>query len=273
VLAPAGMRFFGYHDPLPANGDEHDIDWAVFWNAVRLSVASRCDHALVPLVHASFAAGSRSEPSGEASPVLSLAACADLDAVLARCSSSHRRDIRRQLRRLADTVGRLNLWVAAPAAAAQVAADFHDRFVPAYRRVWSNSRGGVMFDRPGVHAFVTRVLADGIPGGWGQYAVLRAGERDIAWHLGFEYRGACYWWIPAYDIGLREFSPGRLMVALMIEHCIQQGVTSLHFLTGDHHYKREWRPDDSDLRTIRWHAPSIRGMALAWYDSARRLVN
>lgn len=273
VLAPAGMSYFGYHDPLLESGNPHDVDWAAFWDAVRVDVAGRCDHALVPLVHRALAAGPLTEQAGDPSPVLDLSGCADLDAVLARCSSNHRRDIRRLLRRLSETLGPLELWVATPAEVADALADFRDRFLSAYRRVWSDSSAGMMFDRPGVGAFAERVVAEGVAGEWGQYAVLKAGAREVAWHVGLEYRRACYWWIPTYDVEFREFSPGRLMVALMIERCIRHGITSLHFLTGDHHYKREWRPDPSDLRSVRWHAPSAKGTALAWYDSAHRLVN
>ena len=273
LLAPAGMSYFGYHDPLMDGGSPHDVDWAGFWDGVRLNVAGRCDHALVPFVHGSLAAGPFIKRAGVASPVLDLSTGGDLDAVLTRCSGSHRRDIRRLLRRLGEALGPLELWVATPPEMTEALADFRDRFLPAYRRVWGDSSAGVMLDRPGVGAFVERVVSDGVAGGWAQYAALKAGARAVAWHVGLKYRRSCYWWIPTYDVEFRQFSPGRLMVALMIERCIRDGVTSLHFLTGDHHYKREWRPDPSDLWSVRWHAPSVKGTALAWYDSVSRLVN
>jgi len=265
-LTTAGEAFFGYQDPLLAGAAADAVDWSDFWCQVRAATAPWCDQGLVRFVHAPLAAGPLSVAAGDPSPVLSLVNHSTLDDVLARCSGNHRREVRAKVRKLTDAAGPLSLWVASAQDVSEAADDFAAHFLPAYAAVWSRPSLANMFERPGVQPFVERVIADGIAAGWCQYAVLRAGGRPVAWHIGLQGRRACYWWIPTYDAQFAAHSPGRVLVAFLIERCLVDGFSSFHFLTGDHRYKSEWRPEPSDLRTVRWHAPTLKGAVLRWYD-------
>jgi CelD/BcsL family acetyltransferase involved in cellulose biosynthesis len=270
VLSPAGLNYFGYHDPL-VEGDPARVDWQGFWDAVRSSVGERCDHALIPSVHEVFAAGPLARADGDASPVLSLGGLRTLNDALARCSASHRGDVGRRLRRLREK-GDLTLSAADRQAAAAALADYRERFIPAYAKYWGSRSEGCMLDRPGVAAFVERIVAEGVAGGWARYDTLSLNGEPIAWHIGLACRRRLYWWIPAHDLTWERYSPGKVLLALLIERAIAERIVELHLLTGAHRYKMDWKADVVTLSTLRWHAPSAKGTVLAWYDASRRMM-
>ena len=78
---------------------------------------------------------------------------------------------------------------------------------------------------------------------------------------------------PAHDVEWQAFSPGKVLLARLIEQAIEHRVDAVHFLTGAQRYKLDWKPEVRNLSAVRWHAPSAKGAALAWYDSGRRLVS
>lgn len=272
-LIHAGDPFFGYHNPLVASADRDAIDWTSFWQAARESVGRAVDQALLRLIDPRYAAGPLSSSSGELSPVLSLSSDVTLAGVLSRCSASHRNDIGRQMRRL-RAAGDLMLHVHQDARGADAAREsFRTEFVPAYRTHWRRRSEGCMLDRPGVAGFVERVVDEGVRGGWAHYDVLTLAGTPIAWHIGLTFRDGTYWWIPTHDAAWQRFSPGKVLLALFIEHAAASGIKSVHFLTGAQQYKLAWKPVSVALSSVRWHAPSFKGTALAVYDAGRRLVS
>ena len=271
-LSAVGESFFGYHDPLVSASNVADIDWSEFWDLVRRETAGECDQALLRFVHSDYASGPLTKPSSEASPLLDVSTFGSLDDAFARCSKDHRHETRRLLRRLGDR-GPIVLHVAEAGDAAVALDDLANGFLPVYHANWRARPAGSMFDRAGVLDFARRVIDEGTREGWAEYGRMTVNGNPVAWYVGLVHRESFYLWITTYDSAYQEFSPGRLLLALIIQRCIGRGVHFLHLLTGDQHYKREWRPDPSNLRSVRWHAPSVKGTALAWYDSARRLGN
>jgi CelD/BcsL family acetyltransferase involved in cellulose biosynthesis len=202
---------------------------------------------------------------------LNLFGATDLDHVLARCSANHRGDVRRRLRRI-RAEGEASVVVYECSSSDAAVRDFRERFVPAYSAYWRARPEGCMLDRPGVSDFVERVLVDGLAGRWAHYAALELNGQSIAWHLGLTFRRDLYWWIPAHDEAWQTFSPGKVLLALLVEHGIRSGTSNLHFLTGLQRYKLDWKPALIPLRVMQWHAPSVKGTALAWYDAGVRLM-
>src|SRR5262245_61781950 len=100
-----------------------------------------------------------------------------------------------------------------------------------------------MLDQPGVAGFVERIIEDGVQAGWARYHRLSVDGRSIAWHVGLAFRDRWYWWIPAHDQSRAAFSPGKVLLALLIEQAIQSGVSELHLLTGAQRYKLDWKPN------------------------------
>lgn len=265
-LGHVGDAFFAYHDPLVADEHAVAIDWRSFWQAARHAIGAGVDQALLRFVHDRYAPDGR--PS-ERSPVLDLGGLADLDGALARCSANHRTDVRRRLRRIREAGDVAFAVLEGPAAVDVALQDFHERFLPSYCGAWRSRAEGCMFDRPGVTAFVERTITDGLRSGWAHYAMLSLNGRSIAWHIGLNFRRHVYWWIPAHDQTWQNYSPGKVVLALLIDHAIGRGASDLHLLTGAQRYKLDWRPEQTVLSAVRWHAPSLAGAALACYDMAQ----
>lgn len=66
---------------------------------------------------------------------------------------------------------------------------------------------------------------------------LSAGDQLLAVHLGAFADDRLYWWVPAYDETYAAYSPGRLMLELILEASFQQGHREFDFLIGDESYK------------------------------------
>jgi CelD/BcsL family acetyltransferase involved in cellulose biosynthesis len=265
-LESVGGEVFGYHSPMIAGAEPASIDWSRFWNAARASVGSACDQALFRLVEPEFSAGADMQRPSEESPVLSLEGCADLDAVLARCSSSHRLDVRRQLRRARER-GDLTLWTAGRDDAADALRSFRSELWPAYHALWDDRPIASALFSPGVDAYLERVVSAGVSEGWAHYSVLRIGDTPMAWHLGLIDNGRLYYWVPTYDAAWSNVSPGKLLLAELVAQGCREGWREIHLLTGDHGYKRAWNPTARTLTAVRWRAPTLRGRLIALYDS------
>lgn len=268
VLEPVGSSLFAYHDPLVARDDLERVDWPGLWDGARRELAQTCDTALFRFVHRRHLgpAGIGAEPCADESPVLDLSGVRSLEEALARCSTNHRGDVRRRLRRLAEK-GDVRLWVAGPAESHEAIRSFRHDFVAAYHHVWRGRPSGSLLDRPGTLAFMTRVVSEGVPAGWAHYAALLVGDTPVAWHLGLSHADSLHWWVPTHDRAWEAWSPGKALLAKIVEHAIARGFTSLHLLTGGQPYKLAWRPEPEDLVSVRWHAPALTGRILGWYDA------
>ncbi len=266
MIEPVGQDMFGYHDPL-TDAAPASIDWRAFWQLARESVPGHWDQALFRYVHAELSDPAWSQ-AADGGPVLSLDGVASFDALLASCSSNHRGEIRRRRRRLEDR-GSVELRVAGPADGACAVEEWRARIEPAYRGVWDKRPRRNTLLRPGLDAFLTRVLSQGLSEGWGHLSTLQVGGEPIAWHVGFIDRQRLYWWIPAHRQEWEPFAPGKVLLASLVEHGMAAGWREIHLLAGLHAYKLAWHPRMSDLREVKWHAPSVRGQLLSLYDAMR----
>jgi CelD/BcsL family acetyltransferase involved in cellulose biosynthesis len=260
VCEPAGQELFGYHDPL----SEQPLDermWDGFWLTVRAALGSRCDLGLFRFVHERYAGTQLRERAGDASPVLTFDGANRLDDMLARCSSNHRGDVRRRLRRLAER-GALRLRVFGAGEVDEAILDFQSAFRPEWR-----TRPASASARPGFEAFCERVVLEGLRVGFAHYCALSLDAQPIAWHLGLRDSGRLYWWMPVHRPEWDAYSPGKVLLALLIEQLAREGYRELHFQTGRQPYKLSWRPAEPPLSAVRWHAPGVKGRLLAGYDA------
>lgn len=59
-------------------------------------------------------------------------------------------------------------------------------------------------------------------------------------HLGAEWQGRFYWWVPSYDVSMRSMSPGRLLMEDVMLYTYQRGYKEFDFLLGEESYKWEY---------------------------------
>ena len=269
TLEPVGADVFGYHTPLLAGATPAAIDWNHFWHSARGSVGGGCDQALFRLVEPEFSRASGLATGSEESPVLSLDGCADLDDVLARCSSSHRVDVKRQMRRVREK-GEITLWIAGRCDSAAAVRGIRHGLWPAYRAAWESQPTKSALLDEGMEEFIDLVGSAGVHAGWGHYSELRIGGTAVAWHLGLFDAGRLYYWVPTHDVAWSNYSPGKLLLAELIAHGCREGWRDVHFLTGNHGYKLAWNPAPRSLTAVAWNAPTTRGRVIGWYDARAR---
>jgi CelD/BcsL family acetyltransferase involved in cellulose biosynthesis len=261
IAEPALGSLAGYTDPLYVG----DARWIPeLWSRIHVELADRVEQGLFRFVHRELAPLD-SNSASDASPVLELPAGATLAQLLAGTSANHRGDLGRRRRRLAER-GAVDLALFTdPALAVH---EFDGPFRDAYTAQWRGSASGSLLDQPGTAAFLRRLLSEQA-GGWAHFSALRVEGRAVAWHLGFVFRNELYWWFPTYDPAWAGYSPGKVLLAHLVELGLASGWRCIHFLTGGHDYKLAWRPRPADLVTVRWFSPSLVGRALGAYDRLR----
>ncbi len=96
--------------------------------------------------------------------------------------------------------------------------------------------------------------------GWLGLYRLRIADATIATVYGFHYRGKFYDYQHALDNTWSKFSPGRQLIAHIVEQCILRGAVEYDFLCGTEKYKYSWTSTERHDRNHLW-ASGWRGQA------------
>jgi CelD/BcsL family acetyltransferase involved in cellulose biosynthesis len=150
---------------------------------------------------------------------------------------------------------------------------------------WKQSqyaRTGVLdvFRHAWAKSLVCRLAQHREEGFGGLVSTLHAGEELVAVHLGLFAGSTLHYWFPAYhgEHACSRHSPGLLLVALLLQHLAEQGLTRLDFGRGEERYKRELPPAIKVWRKVPLAPalPSIGppqcGSAVGSWPAARRSV-
>lgn len=74
--------------------------------------------------------------------------------------------------------------------------------------------------------------------GWVTLSRVVAGEKNVAWHYGFQFQGIWFWYQPTFDNELEKYSPGYYLLTRMIEEAAQDPATErLDLGLGAEEYK------------------------------------
>jgi len=85
--------------------------------------------------------------------------------------------------------------------------------------------------------------------GWLRFAILYLDDRPVAGQIWFVVHGKASIFRLAHDEVWREYSPGSILTAYLMEHVIDiDKVESIDFLTGNERYKSDWMSE----RRERW---------------------
>jgi hypothetical protein len=88
---------------------------------------------------------------------------------------------------------------------------------------------------------------------------LTLGERRIAFHFAFEFGGRYYLPKCGFDETYAECSPGQLLMAEVLKHCIAQKLETFEFLGFSMPWKRDWTPLVRPHATLWAYRPNWRG--------------
>jgi CelD/BcsL family acetyltransferase involved in cellulose biosynthesis len=76
--------------------------------------------------------------------------------------------------------------------------------------------------------------------GWLRFWALRLDGVAIAVLLGFEFGPRYIGYKPAFDLDYARYSPGRLLLKLVLEQAVERGLEEFDFTVGREPYKREF---------------------------------
>jgi CelD/BcsL family acetyltransferase involved in cellulose biosynthesis len=150
-------------------------------------------------------------------------------------TASHRKDVRRQRKRLSEQ-GPVSLWQPATLDEAEpVLAEFfrvHDD-------KWLALRFPGMFQQPSQRLYFQSLMRRL----WGRglhFSTVRCGTTDVSYHFGFFSGGWLQWYRPSYRPEFGGFSPGKIHVAMLIEEGCRAGWQGIDLLLGAEPYKELW---------------------------------
>jgi CelD/BcsL family acetyltransferase involved in cellulose biosynthesis len=88
-----------------------------------------------------------------------------------------------------------------------------------------------------------------------------------AYRLGFLDRGTFYAWHTGFDPKYQEYHPGMMILAYMIKHFMDTGVSRINFMAGDYEWKLDWSPDRRMEVNYMFTSPSTSPISgfLNWY--------
>jgi CelD/BcsL family acetyltransferase involved in cellulose biosynthesis len=160
-------------------------------------------------------------------------------------SSSHRVDVRRQRKRLAEK-GPVSLWQPATLAEAEpVLLDFfkvHDE-------KWLAEGFPGMFQRPEqrqhFQAIFRHLFGKGL-----LFSTVRCGDVDVSYGVAFFAGDWVQWYRPSYRSEFHKFSPSKIHIALLIEEACRLGWQGVDFLLGEEPYKKVWSNDKMEVVSV-----------------------
>ncbi len=84
--------------------------------------------------------------------------------------------------------------------------------------------------------------------------VLRAAGKFIAGHYGYVWRGVLYWGASAFDIREEKYSPGQVLIALLLQNASAGGISGVDFTLGTEDFKQRFGNDCVSLPTVEIYA-------------------
>lgn len=167
---------------------------------------------------------------------------ADFAAAEKMWSSSHRIDVRRQRKRLAEK-GPVSLWRPSTLAEAEpVLTDFfrvHDE-------KWLAQGFPGMFQKPEQQRHFRAIFKHL----WGRglfFSTVRCGDLDVSYGVAFFAGDWIQWFRPSYRSEFHNFSPSKIHIALLVEEACRMNWQGIDFLLGEEPYKKLWSNETMEV--------------------------
>jgi CelD/BcsL family acetyltransferase involved in cellulose biosynthesis len=105
---------------------------------------------------------------------------------------------------------------------------------------WKGQRGTAITSRCDTQMFYVDVAQWAARHGTLRLAFLRLDGRPLAFQFGIQESGAYYFLKGGYDVGFRQFAPGKLLVRHMLARAFDAGLERFEFLGTAESWKSEW---------------------------------
>lgn len=87
--------------------------------------------------------------------------------------------------------------------------------------------------------------------GWLTASELSVSKRIIAWHIGFEFCGKSFWYMPTFDIDYERFGPGMHLLKSFLERAIDQpSISVVDMGYGDEGYKKRFANSQQHINQL-----------------------
>ncbi len=190
----------------------------------------------------------------------------DFEAVERTWSASHRNDIRRQRKRLAQR-GPVGLWQPETLDEAEIVLT---EFFRVHDEKWLAQGFPAMFHLP-CRQRQFRALLRGFWNRGLHFSTLRCGETDISYNFGFLTGGWVHWYRPSFRSEFSAYSPGKLHLALLVEEACKQRWHGIDFLLGKEPYKSLWANESLELISLNAAIHSWAPSHL-WFSRGKRFI-
>lgn len=170
---------------------------------------------------------------------------ADFATIQKQWPAGHRKDVRRQQKRLSEQ-GSLSIWE--PETFSQ-AEPVLEEFFRVHDQKWLSQGFPGMFqnsaNRRHFHALLKRLWRRGL-----HFSTLRCGSVDVSFHFGFFSGGWLQWYRPSYRHEFGGYSPGKIHVSMLVERACELKWRGFDFLLGAEPYKALWCNEKVEVTSI-----------------------
>lgn len=184
-------------------------------------------------------AGQEAVQETNVAPFLSLVPGMTYEGLEQQWSSSHRGDVRRQIRKL-QKKGNLSL---------RRIGEIHetlrliDEFFKVHTHKWARSNWRIILYNQIIKRFTVQLIVHLWSEGVIHFSTLNLDNKPISYHFGFLFEKRFYWYKPAYALEFQNYSPGKVHISELLREGLQQGWETFDFLLGDEAYKYLWTKD------------------------------
>jgi CelD/BcsL family acetyltransferase involved in cellulose biosynthesis len=110
-----------------------------------------------------------------------------------------------------------------------------------HKVAWGEARDkSVWFNSEDVHTLLRSVAECTLEDGRLVFAALSDGETTISAGWGYVCGSEFLFHAFAYDMAYATYSPSRLFLESLLQHCFRKGIRSFDFMPGEEAYKRIW---------------------------------
>lgn len=238
-IVAVGYSDYDYHDPIFLREPSKEVLQAYWDGLLEFLKPYKADIIELEGIRTSLTDDGRTWLRGEICPHLQLISIHSEEELMNFFSTKLRGDIRRQIRRL-NEIGSLSFKEYA--SVGEVPTKVFDEFIEFHSQKWPKA-----YKAPGFHR---RLVDQCSKEGPIHFSTLMVGDAVVAWHLGFDFKGTYYYYMPVGHPDFQKFSPVKVHLYYLVCRAIERGYQMYDHLRGDETYKGGWANGSDYVNTL-----------------------
>jgi hypothetical protein len=259
ALIYVGDSRFDYQEIILECNDDTTFSYQEFWDSFEFEIKSNCkwiDYVVFSKIRRDCAPSDASCSRDIGCPYIKLDNFSNLEEYEKSLSRKLRNDIKRQIRRL-EKIGRIGFYVFDRHETEKALIEFN-KLIVAYEEVWAEEQSKYFFKISSTVEFYYKLINNLLPKDLVHFSILTLNNSPIAWHFGFYFNKSFHYYKPAYDIKLKDYSPGKILLYRLIKNAFERNDKYFDFGFGLEKYKLEWTKDISELKEFIMFSNSLR---------------